>query len=53
MSAHRELRLMASGRDPDGPDAKDAVQEALRRVHRADVLERYRGAVLLKMPIEA
>ena len=46
MSAHRELRLIASGRDPDGPDAKDAVQEALRRVHRADVLERDRGAVL-------
>jgi len=46
MSAHRELRLIASGRDLDGPDAKDAVQEALRHVHRADVLERDRGAVL-------
>lgn len=43
---HRELRLIASGRDLDGPDAKDAVEKSLRHMHGTYVLERDRGAVL-------
>src|ERR1700704_150609 len=41
-----ELGLIPGGRDLDRPHAEDAVEEALGHVHRADMLERDRGAVL-------
>src|SRR5262249_46955192 len=43
---HGEFGLIAGSRDLDRADAENAVEESLGDVHRPDVLERHRGAVL-------